>query len=173
MSTEASLAAGSPRWSFWFWWWRRRFPSPPSVRASSPEQTSGCSGQESAREAAGLLPSWVCLDSNLREDKLSLHQTKKKRQSSKQITDIRRIKKSDKQNWEANLLILLGSVQFEAKVWRTEQNRSRFPLQLLCCRASEELTFYLSAAIGLLEALCLGYPNVGARPVPSYSSGGL
>lgn len=60
--------------------------------------------------------------------------------------------------------------------WDKEKNRSRFPLQLVCCRASEELTFYLSVAIGALEAVCLGHPNVGTRPVPrlpSYSSGGL
>lgn len=36
--------------------------------------------------------------------------------------------------------------------WDKEQNRSRFPLQLVCCRASEELTFYLSLAISALEA---------------------
>lgn len=54
-----------------------------------------------------------------------------------------------------------------------EPNRSRFPLQLVCCRASGELTFYLSVAISALEAECLGNPNVGTRPVPSYSSGGL
>lgn len=35
---------------------------------------------------------------------------------------------------------------------RDKENRSRFPLQLVCCRASEELTFYLSLAISALEA---------------------
>lgn len=60
-----------------------------------------------------------------------------------------------------------------SEIWDKEQNRSRFPLQLVCCRASEELTFYLSVAISALEAGCLGHPNVGTRPVPSYSSGGL
>lgn len=56
---------------------------------------------------------------------------------------------------------------------KEKQNRSRFPLQLVCRRASEELTFYLSVAISALEAGCLGHPNVETRPVPSYSSGGL
>ena len=47
-----------------------------------------------------------------------------------------------------------------SEIWDKEQNRSRFPLQLVCCRASEELTFYLSVAISALEAGCLGHPNV-------------
>lgn len=59
MNKEASLVDGCLRLSFWFSLWRRRFPSQPSVRAASPEQTSGCSGQESALGAAGPLPSLV------------------------------------------------------------------------------------------------------------------
>lgn len=55
-----------------------------------------------------------------------------------------------------------------------EQNRSRVPLCLLCRRASEELTFYLSVAISALEAQCLGNPiTLVPAQIPSSSNGGL